>query len=228
MNAEHSGGFTYKKLSEVEDALLWNETHLREPRINVLQGEGIAEPIDGPNNLRWMRVFTTMSLTHSDGYCIFRAPLEFDGYTQAVHIWHDFWNADLGRPVGGAETKGQLYENREGLFIREFTNGWAVYNRSGKEQNIQLPEVGSGWASGVKNKRWHTIPDLDGEIYLKSGLETPPTGQTTPAADVNEDGVVNILDLVAVTNAFGEDTPDINGDGTVNVLDLVAVANAFE
>ena len=228
MNPEHSGGFTYKKLSEIEDALLWNETHLREPRINVLQGEGIAEPIDGPNNLRWMRVFTTMSLTHSDGYCIFRAPLEFDGYTQAVHIWHDFWDADLGRPVGGIETKGQLYENREGLFIREFTNGWAVYNRSGKPQDIQLPEQVSGWASGAKNKRWHTIPDLDGEIYLKSGLETPPTGQTTPAADVNEDGVVNILDLVAVTNAFGEDTPDINGDGTVNVLDLVAVANAFE
>ena len=221
MNPEHSGGFTYRKLSEIEDALLWNETHLREPRINVLQGEGVAEPVDGPNNLRWMRVFTTMSLTHSDGYCIFRAPLEFDGYTQAVHIWHDFWNADLGRPVGGAETKGQLYENREGLFIREFTNGWAVYNRSGKAQDIQLPEVVSGWASGVKNKRWHTVPDLDGEIYLRSGLETPPT------ADVNEDGVVNILDLVAVANAFGEDSPDINGDGIVNVLDLVVVANAF-
>ena len=45
INPEHSGGFTYKKLNEVEDALLWNEAHLREPRINVLQGEGIAEPI---------------------------------------------------------------------------------------------------------------------------------------------------------------------------------------
>lgn len=218
MNPEHAGGFTYKKLSEVEDALLWNETHLREPRINVLQGEGIAEPIDGPNNLRWMRVFTTMSLTHSDGYCIFRAPLEFDGYTQAVHIFYDFWNAPLGRPIG---EKGQRYENQEGVFIRKFTNGWAVYNRSGKAQDIQLPEAVSGWASGVKNKRWHTLPDLDGEIYLKSGLETPPT------ADVNADGVVNILDLVVVANAFGEPDPDVNGDGTVNVLDLVAVANAF-
>lgn len=135
-----------------------------------------------------------------------------------AHIWYDFWDADLGYPVG---EKAQLYENQAGLFIREFTNGWAVYNRSGKDQDIQLPEVGSGWASGVKNKRWHTVPDLDGEIYLRSGLETPPT------ADVNEDGVVNILDLVAVANAFGEDTPDINGDGTVNVLDLVVVANAF-
>lgn len=220
INPEHSGGFTYEKLSEVEDALLWNETHLREPRINVLQGEGIAEPIDGPNNLRWMRVFTTMSLTHSDGYCIFRVPLEFDGYTQAVHIFYDFWNAPLGRPIG---EKGQRYENQEGVFIREFTNGWAIYNRSGKSQDIQLPEEVSGWSSGVKNKRWHTLPDLDGEIYLKSesGLET------APAVDVNGDGVVNILDLVIVANAFGEPDPDVNGDGTVNILDLVVVANAF-
>ncbi|MDE0470186.1 MAG: hypothetical protein OYL97_24310 [Candidatus Poribacteria bacterium] len=41
-------------------------------------------------------------------------------------------------------------------------------------------------------------------------------------------GTVNILDLVAVANGFGKDTPDVNGDGIVNILDLVAVANALE
>ena len=214
---DRQDGYSYERLREMEEALSWNEKHLREPRINVLPGEGVDQPIDSPDNLRWMRVITMLSLTHSDGYSMFVTP------DPGGIMWHDFYDADLGRPVGGAETKGQLYENREGLFIREFTNGWAVYNRSGKEQNIQLPEEVSGWASGVKNKRWHTIPDLDGEIYLKSesGLETPPT------ADVNEDGVVNILDLVVVANAFGETDPDINGDGVVNVLDLVVVANAF-
>ena len=45
--------------------------------------------------------------------------------------------------------------------------------------------------------------------------------------DVNEDGLVNILDLVAVANSLGKNAPDVNGDGVVNVLDLVAVANAF-
>lgn len=221
---DYPGGYTHKRLMEIEDALLWNEKHLREPKINILLGEGVIDqPVDGPDNLRWMRVFTTMSLTHSDGYCIFGAPIlgEYEDVPDGGHIRYDFWNAPLGRPVGGPETKGQLYENREGLFIREFTNGWAIYNRSGKPQDIQLSEEVSGWASGVKNKRWHTLPDLDGEIYLKSGLETAPT------ADVNEDGVVNILDLVVVANAFGEPDPDVNGDGTVNVLDLVVVANAF-
>ena len=45
--------------------------------------------------------------------------------------------------------------------------------------------------------------------------------------DVNTDGVVNVLDLVLVANAFGENAPDLNGDGIVNILDLVIVANAF-
>ena len=45
--------------------------------------------------------------------------------------------------------------------------------------------------------------------------------------DVNEDGVVNIQDLVIVANALGEAEPDLNGDGVVNIQDLVIVTNAF-
>ena len=46
--------------------------------------------------------------------------------------------------------------------------------------------------------------------------------------DLNFDGVVNILDLVIVANAFGDPIgPDLNGDDVVNILDLVIVANAL-
>ncbi len=211
---DHPGGYTYKGLQEIEDALIWNEKNLREPRINVLEGHGVFEPFESLNNLRWMRLFTTMSLTHSDGYSIFRVPREIDGYMQHVHIWYSFWDADLGQPIG---EKAELYRNREGLFIREFTNGWAVYNRSGTEQTIHFPEQVTGVAN-EKDDIQHIVFDLDGEIFLK---------KTADPYDVNGDNIVNILDLVAVANAFGKATPDVNGDGTVNVLDLVAVANAF-
>ncbi len=235
------GGYTYAGLSHIENTLLWAEKNLREPQINCLAGRGVRnEPLDSPRNIQWMRLWTTMSLTHSDGYVIFTMGGNFDhshtyemwpGHAdehaqgkrhshQNSHYWYRFWDAPLGHPIGGDETKGQFYENREGLFIREFTNGWAVYNRSGKAQEIELPQKVSGWASGVENQRRHTLADLDGEIYLKS--ETPPT------ADVNADGVVNIQDLVIVANAFGEAAPDVNGDGVVNIQDLVIVANAFE
>jgi hypothetical protein len=209
---DHDRGYTHDGLAEIESTLLWSEENLREPRVNCLEGWGIkSEPPDSPSNRRWMRVFTAMSLTHSDGYVLYN-----DGI-QHEHYWYDFWDADLGQPIG---EKGQLYEGHEGLFIREFTNGWAVYNRSGKPQQIRLPEQATGVESGLRNTL-HILPDLDGEIYLKSGLKTPPT------VDVNGDGTVNILDLVAVASGFGKNAPDVNGDGVVNILDLVAVANAF-
>lgn len=53
-------------------------------------------------------------------------------------------------------------------------------------------------------------------------------------SDVNQDGTVNIQDLVLVANEIGhpgapntELNTDINADGTVNILDLVQVANNF-
>ena len=211
---DHEGGYTHDGLIQIENTLLWAEKNLREPRVNCLEGWGVfSEPADSPINRRWMRVFTTMSLTHSDGYVLYNTG-SWLAFHDHDHLWYDFWDADLGQPSG---EKAELYENQEGLFIREFTNGWAVYNRSGKPQAIQLPEQTTGVESGLRNTT-HIIPDLDGEIYLK---------RTTDTHDVNGDGVVNILDLVAVASGFGKNVPDVNGDGVVNILDLVAVANAF-
>ena len=55
---------------------------------------------------------------------------------------------------------------------------------------------------------------------------------TLRAADVNADGMINILDLVLIASHFGETptedqtpNPDVNGDGNVNILDLVLVAS---
>ena len=56
--------------------------------------------------------------------------------------------------------------------------------------------------------------------------EPPPIPQ-----DVNRDDVVNILDLVLVASALGDEgqglVADVNGDGVVNILDLVSVAGAL-
>lgn len=46
--------------------------------------------------------------------------------------------------------------------------------------------------------------------------------------DVNNDGVVNVLDLTFVAARFGQATPDLNGDGIVNILDLVRIAQHME
>ena len=206
-----------KILAAVEKGLLWNEQNLREPRIIALEGEAVrTEPPDSPTNLRWMRAVTTLSLTHSDGYVLFTGTGIPKDYR---HYWFDFWDADLGRPLG--EEKAQLYDEQiPGLYIREYTNGWAVYNHSGSEQQITLPELAVGVASRLKGNT-HTLSDVDGEMYLRVKPKNP--------ADVNDDGVVNILDLVVVAQAFGKEglQGDVNGDGVVNVFDLVFVAGAI-
>ena len=220
------GGYSHDGLKQIESTLTWLEQNLRSPQINCLEGWGIpSEPPDSPENQRWMRVITTLSLTHSDGYVMYNTGwgavivCEECPYQLGVgheHIWYDFWDADLGQPVG---PKAQPHQEIQGLFIREFTNGWAVYNRSGKSQTITLPASATPVSDRGNNAAslTHLLPDLDGEIYLKA----------KHPADVNGDGKVNILDLVHITNSFGKTSPDLNNDGVVNILDLTLVAQQF-
>ena len=79
---------------------------------------------------------------------------------------------------------------------------------------------------------------MTAEVTTTTTIETPPPPPTpeepppppTPW-DVNDDGVVNIQDLVLVASEFGQSGEalkgDVNGDGTVNVLDLVLVSSRF-
>ena len=209
-----TGDHLERRLTQVENSLLWLDQNLREPRINSLEGQVVpTESLDSPTNRRWMRALTTLSLTHSDGYVVFTS--DFHDFR---HNWYVFWDADLGRPLG---VKAQLYdEETPGLYIREYTNGWAVYNHSGAPQAITLPEEAQGVASRVADTR-HTLPNLDGEMYLR----VPPVNP----ADLNGDGIVNILDLILVAQGLGtnETEVDVNADGVVNVFDLVFVANQF-
>ena len=47
--------------------------------------------------------------------------------------------------------------------------------------------------------------------------------------DMNNDGIINILDIIAVVNIVlvsdYDSTADLNGDNVVNVLDIIAVVN---
>ncbi len=210
----HTGEILEARLTRVENSLRWLEQNLGgEPTINALQGGSDPnEYPDSPKNRRYMRATTTLSLTHSDGYVVFS--IDHHDYK----YWYDFWDADLGQPVG---PKSQLYdEDIPGLYIREFTNGWAVYNHSGASQVITLPEEAQGVASGIIATE-HALADIDGEMYLRVKPKNP--------ADVNGDSVVNILDLVVVAQGLGTDNPeaDVNRDGMVNILDLVQVAGAL-
>ena len=51
------------------------------------------------------------------------------------------------------------------------------------------------------------------------------------AADVNNDGLLNVLDLILIASNLGQagqNDADVNGDGVVTILDLVIVAGLFD
>ena len=65
--------------------------------------------------------------------------------------------------------------------------------------------------------------------YRTGYIELVSSSCTT--ADVNSDGVVNILDLVEITNLILADEydeiADMNEDGTLNILDIVSLMNVI-
>ena len=68
----------------------------------------------------------------------------------------------------------------------------------------------------------------DGTVLLWN--VAPPTDKPPQVSvyDVNQDGIVNLVDLATIGAMFGQEGPrlsgDINSDGVVNILDLVAVS----
>ncbi len=171
--SEYGKGYSLDQILQMEETLLWAEQHLREPRINCLEGWRVVTDYMGDlktrvrernsaENLQWMRMITTLSLTHSDGYVLFGDDNAIP-VPDHLHNWYDFWNADLGQPI--QETAAQ-YQGVVGLFAREFEKGWAVYNRSGSKQTITFNDSTMG-VNGGNRQFHHEIPDFDGEILLK-------------------------------------------------------------
>ena len=104
----------------------------------------------------------------------------------------------------------------------------SVNNGDGTLANITF-EVVAVKASAVPLSQVALV-DPDGELsfpQIENGEVTEPPQLV---GDVNDDGVVNIQDLVLVGANFGktgENNADVNGDGVVNIVDLVKVAGAF-
>ena len=97
----------------------------------------------------------------------------------------------------------------------------------------QHPEL---WALFSEEDRQHLSQRLSPAELQRARVEIAALLRAHPgiilpdASDVNGDGVVNILDLVKVSNAFGQRgqvQEDVNSDGVVNIQDLVWVSGAF-
>jgi len=170
---DYAKGYTADELKKIEETLYWAEGALKEPHINGLEGWRVVNDYDGDiksrvadrntdENMRWMRLFTTMSLTHSDGYVLFSDDNTMPSEDH-LHNWYDFWDIDLGMPVG---EKRVTYNGRDGVFIREFEKGYAVYNRTGSNQAVRFDSEVTDVVTG-KSGTMFIVGAVDGMVLLK-------------------------------------------------------------
>lgn len=119
--------------------------------------------------------------------------------------------------------KTQLRENGGGIH-------WAQQDQKrihfGLAQNEKVSELVIRWPSGIIQK----LTDISVNQVLRvveDGLQTLLPG------DVNQDGLVDILDFLLIVSHFGEKPPtvpqvDTNKDGQVNLEDLVWIIKIIE
>ena len=85
------------------------------------------------------------------------------------------------------------------------------------------PDFESDWAD---DSLFQYVTE-DGETVIYQRTSEGYTLVLERSADLNEDGVINVLDLVFVANRFDTPEGDMNGDGQTNILDLVLVTQQF-
>jgi len=159
-----------QRWNEVQDALVWNQSNVLEPKLVCLE-IWYVDSMDEPYR---MRATTTLSLTLSNGYCLFAEPNEAAGVDHK-HWWWDFWDKSLGEAVGDGSLQGN------GAYMREFDNGYAVYNPMGNGQvTVTFPVNYTSVATGNTQKT-HNVADQDGDIFLLAiGKAVPMPQQQTP------------------------------------------------
>ena len=164
LTAQYVNGFhmeCYQSKTEqdwrrMEDALQWGTRNAREPRIMCLETWYERSRQD----LNRMRATTALSLTLSDGYCLFSDPNDLPA-PDHLHDWYAFWNKSLGRPKAPGEKRA------DGSYLREFDNGTVIYNPMGNPRApVRFEGPRRSLATGETRSDFVVDP-LDGDIFLR-------------------------------------------------------------
>ena len=131
---------------------------------------------------------------------------------------------------GGAAEEAEFtvsYNDDTGIIIGFSLTGNQIPRGEDLLTNIYYTRTGQGEVEACLTDV--IISDPNGEGLLAEGdciqLEDNLLG------DINEDGILNILDVISLVYSIVQDQPidntlaDINGDGNVNVLDVISLVN---
>ncbi|UCC99556.1 MAG: hypothetical protein JSW66_06660 [Phycisphaerales bacterium] len=147
---------TPKDWQSIAATLKWAEKNLNPPRVNCLE----TWYHNSREDLNLMRATTALSLTCSNGYCLFSDPNPLPTGDHR-HNWYPFWDSNLGKPTAPG------VDMPDGTIRREFENGTVIYNPMGNETvTVVFDEMRTIAASG-KTLKSHELRSPGGDIYLK-------------------------------------------------------------
>ncbi len=139
----------------ISETLRWAEANLRRPHINCVE----TWYHHSRQDLNLMRAVTTLTLTQSDGYCLFSDPDELPT-PDHLHDWYDFWDKRLGQP------KQPGFQRPDGAWERAFSGGNVIYNPSGNSNVTVHFDMPQRSRTTDRLGFEHAVPSNDGDIFL--------------------------------------------------------------
>jgi len=156
---------TPKDWQRISETLRWAETNLRTPRVNCIE----TWYHHSRQDFQLMRAVTALSLTHSDGYCLFADPNELPT-PDHLHDWYDFWSKGLGQP------KKPSFKRPDGAWERMFSGGTVIYNPPvGSNMTVHFDAPHQSRATGRTGTE-HKVAANDGDIFFVPN-QTQPSEQ---------------------------------------------------
>ena len=169
-NLDPYSGSGLNSWSRIEESLLafGREGILRKPGRVFLEAWSRYGRLD-PRNVQARVTGLAMSLSLTDGAYLFCEPDWWkengEPVNQGQHAWHPEWDKILGKAI----QPRQISLNYQGVYMREFENGWAVFRPAAQIKSgvVHLSEEARSVRIGNKGNSFILSPG-EGDLVVKT------------------------------------------------------------
>ena len=151
---KNQGGYSCKKISEMEDVIKFHDQHLSEPRIIAVDVWRITKKFSGrewdkglghvitliekdrrsPENIKFAKLFAAMAMVIPENGYISYVDNNWERFPDHFGVYHDFYNIDLGKAISNG------VEITEGLAYKKYEKGLIAYNRTKFKYTIKFKD----------------------------------------------------------------------------------------